>query len=417
MFKNLFIRLRDQLALVPPTIWALGFVTMFINISTVMVFGYSALYISTILGIAMSGIGVLEGIVEGVAYLLKLFSGVISDYLKGRKKLVLLGCILVALSRPLLAISASFSAVFGARLLDRIGNGVQSTPRDALVGDWAPSQHKGASFGLRQTLGTSGSFLGGILGMWAMKATNGAYHKVFWLSSIPALIGILILYFFVQDVKKNDQNDIPAPQSQPLTQQRTPKFSWSDLASLGGSYWALMIVAGTFMLARLADSFLILYANKNFGLLQEEGPKILMLYNAAYALCSYPIGRFSDRFSRYKILAAGIFILVFTDLMLWSAPSLEVVFGAVFLWGVQMAITQSMFLALIADMVPKNLRGTGFGVFYFISAIALTTASTVGGNVAKIYSLSNAYLMSAIVASFALVSLVVVMKWGKRKNI
>lgn len=394
---------------IPASIWAIGISSFLINISSVIVFGLSAVYMKTILGVATGWIGLLEGIVEACAYGTRIFSGIFSDYLRRRKAIMVWGFALATIARPILAISSSFGAVFTARLLDRVGNGVQSTPRDALVGDISPAEIKGSCYGLRQSLATAGSFVGGIVGVGAMLWTNQNFQHVFWIATIPAVLAFIILVISVKEPQR-DSSEIDAATKKPA---RHP-IHWNDVIRLGKPYWCLMIIAGLFMLARVSEAMLILHAHQNFGLSESYTPLILILYNGTNSLASYPIGRLSDKMSRQMLLGLGFIVLIMADILLGWAPNIYVMMAGVAVWGVQIGITQSMFLALVADTVPDDLRGTGFGFFYLISAVSLVLASTIGGTIAQYYNEHVTFMVSSLIASIALIALILMAKWTKK---
>lgn len=393
---------------VPLSIWAIGLASMLINISTAMIFGISAMYMKSILGVATGWILCVEGAVEACAYLMKLLSGVFSDYLMHRKSIMIWGFGLAVLTRPLLAYSSSFSTAIIARLLDRIGNGIQSTPRDALVGDIAPQAIKGRCFGLRQSLSTAGSFLGGILGVFIMVYTAQNYRQVFWFSSIPAVLAIILLIIAVKEPKKRyDANvEIKVTHNQP----RHP-LHLSDLKRLGKPYWILMIIACIFMTARVGEASLVIHANKNYGFSESFSHFIIIIYNGTNSLVSYPIGRLSDRLDRRILLGLGFGVLVIADLLLSLAPNLPLMLLGVGFWGVQIGMTQSMFLALIADYVPEDLRGTGFGFFYLINAVGLFVAGIIGGFVVEMFGESMTFMTSCSIGIMAIVALCIARKW------
>ena len=395
---------RDQEQPIPMGVWGIGIVQFLINTSTVMVFGIAAVYLKAILSVSIFWISLLEGTVECLAYVMRIVSGALSDYLRKRKALMLFGYGLMTLARPIFAISNSFALVFSARIIDRLGNGVQATPRDALVGDLAPESRKGACFGLRQTLGTAGSFFGGILGITSMILTNNDFQMVFWIASAPAVIAVILLMVLVKD-PDNSKEDA---HNKELVERQ--KLKWQDISKLGTGFWVLMSVVAVFMLARLSEAFLILHAHTNFALPKEYTPIVLILYNATYSLSSYPIGKLSDRLGRPTLLAIGIAVLAITDLMLSFAPNLFVVLLGVATWGVQMGISQSMFLSMVADHVPERLRGTGFGMFYLISGVSLFGASLCAGKIAESFDEAAAYFASFVVATTSLVLLLFVRK-------
>jgi MFS family permease len=382
---------------IPLSIWAIGCASMLLNISAVMVFGIAALYIQQILGVATGILLFLEGFFEAVAYIMKLFSGVISDYLRRRKSIMVWGFVLSVIARPLLAMFSSFAVVLSARLLDRLGNGIQATPRDALVGDLAPDDAKGACFGLRQSLAVAGSFLGGFLGIWCMIATDKNFHIVFMLASIPALLGLLLVIFFVKDPHKNEVSVDKKPIRHPI--------HLSDIKRLGRPYWILMAIVLVFMSARVGESVLVLHATGSFGMDQNFSHAILILYNGMNSLCSYPIGFLSDRFGRYRFLALSFVLLILADGFLGFAPNLTTMMVGVALWGIQIGMSQSMFLSLIADHVPEDLRGTGIGFFYLISSIALLLAGAIGGVAVNKYDQFATFITSGAISLVALIML------------
>lgn len=392
---------------IPASIWALGLATFLINVSSVIVFGLSAVYMKTILGVGTGWIGLLEGVVEAGAYATKVFSGVFSDYLRRRKAIMIWGFAFATLARPLLAVSSSFGAVFTARILDRVGNGIQSTPRDALVGDISPPEIKGTCYGLRQSLATAGSFFGSIIGVAAMLLTSQNFQHVFWIATIPAVLALIILVMAVKE---------PEPKEADPTTHKPARhpIHWNDLPRLGRPYWLLMIVAGVFMLARVGEAMLILHAHQNFGLSESYIPVILMIYNGTNSLASYPIGRLSDRMDRHLLLGLGVVILIIADILLGWAPNLPTMMLGVAVWGIQIGITQSMFLALVADTVPDDLRGTGFGIFYLVCAVSLVISGTVGGTIAQHYTEHATFIASTVVGCIALVVLIVVSKKIKK---
>lgn len=391
---------------IPKPIWAIGLSMFLINMSSVMIFSLSAVYLQSNLGVSTGLIGFLEGIVEGTAHATRVFSGVLSDYLRRRKLIMCMGYGLAVVARPLMGLSGSFTAVFVARMLDRLGNGIQGTPRDALIGDLAPETRRGACFGLRQSLGTAGSFAGGIAGVAAMIWTTSNYHSVFWLATIPALLALILLLVAVKEPEKN---------LHPADHKRRHPIHMSDIPRLGKAYWMIMIVAAFFMLSRVGEAFLVIHAFKNFGLPKNYASCVHILYNITYCIISFPIGRLSDRFSRYTLLAFGIVTLILTDMTLAFASSLPVVLLGVLMWGIQMGITQSLFSAIIADTVPEDLLGTGFGLFSLISAVSVIIASILGGRVAMIFGEWATFIYSATIAAASLAILIYI-KIKRRKG-
>ena len=398
--------------IIPPTIWALGISMLFINTSVIMVYSLNALYLSTVVGISAVWIGLLEGAIEATSYLVKLFSGILSDYFKRRKNIMLIGYALTVISKPLLGVSSGYGTIFTSRIIERVGNGMQGTPRDALVGDVAPAEHRGACYGLQRSLGIIGSFLGTLIAIAIMFCSNNNFRLVFLLATVPAVIALTILYLAVKEPKHaHYATDIKVNNDS----ERHP-IHWKDFRRLGKEFWGLMIVVAIFMLARVSETFIVLSAHKNLGLPQTYGPIIMTFYNITYCLCSYPIGLLSDRIGRYKILIIGIGTFMIADLFIALAPNLYTLFIGVFFWGCQMGISQNIFASLVADLAPQDLRGTGFGVFYLVSGASVLCGGFTGGTIAHLYGEGSAFAVSFVVAGVAMAALLFFAP-GKKKTI
>lgn len=392
---------ESQLPSIPKAIWGIGLAVFFVNLSSVMVRSISAIYMKTILGAGLGLIGTIEGIVEMLSFLMKMMSGVFSDYLRRRKFIIVLGYTFMFLSRPLIAAFGNMQAVLAARILDRLGNGIQASPRDALVGDLAPPSIRGACYGLRISVGTAGSFAGALFALGLMYLHNENFQMVFWLAAIPALISVLIMVFFI---KEPEQNLKPA--------DRKPRhpIHLEDIPRLGRPYWLLMIVVGVFMVAQLGEPIMVLHAHENFQLSATYIPLILIVYNSTYCSVSYPAGMLSDKLGRVAMLVIGFCCLLAGDLFLSAASNLWMVFVGIALCGAQMAITQSIFMSLIVDTVPEDLRGTGFGIFYLICAVSVLVSNTGAGFIAEHMGERYAFIASFIIATIALAILLLISK-------
>jgi MFS family permease len=384
---------------VPKAIWEIGCAVFFVNLSSVMIRSLSPVYMKTILGVSIGWIGFVEGLMEGLSFLTKMMSGVFSDYFRRRKLIIVLGYSFMMLSRPIIALFASIHAVIIARALDRLGNGIQASPRDALVGDFAPKDIRGACYGLRISLGIAGSFTGALCGLTLMYLNNDDYQLVFLLASIPAIIAIIIMAFFVKEPEIN---------LHPKDNKPRHPIHFSDIPRLGKRFWLLMTVVSIFMIAQLGEAIMTLHAHKNFELCAKNTPLILLVYNSTYSLASYPAGILSDRFGRYSVLATGFCFLIAGDMMLAKATSLAMLFSGVALCGTQMAITQSIFMSLVTDSVPEDLRGTGFGIFYVVCALSVLISNSSAGYIAELYGESMSFVVSMCVAFIALCLLLII---------
>ncbi len=396
------------------TVWKIGWMMFLINLSFVMGYSYIAIYMDS-LGVAMAWIGVAEGIAEASSYIMKLFSGMLSDYFRRRKPLMVVGYSLILSSRILFGFANSLMPIFAGRLGERIGNGIQSTPRDTMVADVVPAKRIGAAYGLKRALSQGGAFLGAIVAMFAMRFFDNDIQSVFQAAVVPAILAYGILIFFIKEPKRFNHSAVSAEIPLPEEKRRHP-ISLKNLPLLGKSFWMLMLVAAIFMLSRFSESFLCLYAHKAFGLPKENVPLVMMVFNAAWCLTVYPVGRMADRMNRYWFLIIGILFLVLADMVLANATSLTMVWIGIAFWGVQYAITQNIFLSLIAEIVPEDLRGTGFGCYSVICAISEYFAChLIAGVVSENFGQARMFLASGVIAVFSLLVLIVIMGYKNKK--
>lgn len=351
----------------PAAIWVLGFVSLLTDVGSEMVHGLLPVLLASGLGASMLVIGVLEGAAEAIALITKVFSGYLSDRLRKRKLLTLLGYGMSALVKPLFPMAHSVIAIVTARCLDRVGKGIRGAPRDALIGQLAPSEARGAAFGLRQSLDTIGAVLGPLFAIGLMSLFLGDIQTVLWFAVIPAALGVLLLAVGVREPPPPEVKQAPRL---PITR--------AGLARLGRPYWQTMLVAALLSLARFSEAFLVLRASER-GLSHVWVPAVLVIMSLAYSLSAYPFGRQSDRWERRSILAVGMLALALADVVLaWATTSVGVLVG-VAIWGVHMGASQGVLAALITDVTGPETRGTAFGVFGLISGVAVLLASALAG--------------------------------------
>jgi MFS family permease len=352
---------------IPRGIWMLGFVSLFMDVSSELIHGLLPVFMVSSLGASAFAVGVVEGVAESTALIVKVFSGVLSDYFGKRKFLAVIGYGLGALSKPLFALALTVNWVFAARFIDRIGKGIRGAPRDALVADIAPPEIRGAAYGLRQSLDTVGAFLGPLLGVVLMLYWAGDFRTVFWFAVIPALIAVGLLIFGVKE-----------PGTGGAARKPTAAIEWQTLAEMGSAYWFVVAVGGVFTLARFSEAFLILRAQQQ-GLPNSYAPLVLVVMNVVYALSAYPLGKLADRMSHLALLGAGLAVLIIADLVLAEAQGLLAVSLGVALWGLHLGMTQGLLATMVADTAPAQLRGTAFGFFNLASGITMLVASVLAG--------------------------------------
>ncbi len=346
--------------------WVLGFVSLLMDVSSEMIHSLLPLFMAGVLGASALTIGLIEGLAEATALIVKIFSGTLSDYLGKRKGLAVMGYALGALSKPLFALAPSIGVVLSARFLDRIGKGIRGAPRDALVADIAPPEARGAAFGLRQSLDTVGAFLGPLLGVGLMLLWADNFRAVFWVALIPGLLAVGLLVFGVREPHRQREH------------KRTNPISRANLRRLDTSYWWVVGVGAVFTLARFSEAFLVLRAAQS-GIPVALVPLVIVAMNVVYAGSAYPFGKLSDRMSHQRLLAWGLGVLLLADLVLASSNHWLNVLGGVALWGVHMGMTQGLLTTMVADTAPVEMRGTAFGFFNLVSGIVLLIASALAG--------------------------------------
>jgi MFS family permease len=378
---------------IPGQVWALGFVSMLMDISSEMIHALLPLYLVVALGTSTLTVGIIEGIAEATALITKVFSGALSDWLGKRKLLATLGYGLAAFIKPIFPLASTIEWVMAARFLDRVGKGIRGAPRDALVADLSPPELRGASFGLRQALDTIGAFLGPLFAIGLMWVSGENFSLVFWVAVVPAFASFLLIAFLVHDPKQGGRRP----------QVRIP-ISRAQLGTLASAYWWIVAIGAVSTLARFSEAFLILKA-QSVGLSLWLTPLVLVMMNIAYALAAYPAGALSDRMDRKRILVLGLLVLVAADLVLAIAHSVAGLAPGILLWGLHMGLTQGLFAALVADTSPPELRGTAFGVFNLAVGLATMIASVVAGVLWDAVGPAATFLAGAGFAGVALAGL------------
>lgn len=405
----------QSLPKIPKMVFIIGIIMFCANTASVIIYSFGGLYLKEVLGFKTSIVGTIEGLAEGVSYIMKLLSGVLSDVFHKRKLLMLVGYGIVACSRYVLAGFSSFGiSVIISRLSERIGNGIQAAPRSALVGDISPPKRIGACYGLKRSFATLGSFVGACIAVLIMWLTSSNYKILFWFTVIPATIGLVLLIFFVKEPKKLKQAAVLAgfPSHAP---KYKPKFALSNFKLLGITFWKLMVVNFVFLLARMGETFLSLHGRGEFHLPTHLIPTIMMVFNLAWSLSSYPIGLIADKMNRYWLLALGMVSLVLADIILASANQLWVFYVGIIFWGIQYGTTQNIFLSLINEIVPENLRGTGLGIYFITCATATMICDTTMGHVAEHFGTRGAFASSGVIAALSIVSLIIIMGYKIKK--
>jgi len=350
---------------VPAGVWVLGFVSMLMDISSEMIHSLLPLFMVTTLGASAAAVGLVEGLAESTALVVKVFSGALSDYVGKRKWLTAFGYALGAITKPLFALAPTTGIVLTARLLDRVGKGVRGAPRDALIADLAPAEVRGAAFGLRQSLDTVGAVLGPLAAVALMGLWGNDFRSVFWIAVIPAAMSVGLLLVGVREPEHRQS----ATRSNPIRRD--------NLIRLGHAYWWVVAFGAVLTLARFSEAFLVLRAQG--GLPLAFVPLVMVTMNVVYAVSAYPSGKLTDQIGHRPLLAVGLLVLLAADLVLAASDHWGIVLIGVSLWGVHMGMTQSVLATLVAHTAPPDLRGTAYGFFNLVSGVAMLCASVLAG--------------------------------------
>lgn len=377
---------------IPRGIWVLGFVSMLMDISSEMVHSLLPMFLVGSLGVSVLVVGIIEGLAEATALIVKVFSGALSDYIGKRKGLAVLGYALGAFTKPLFAIASGPGLIITARMVDRVGKGIRGAPRDAMVADIAPAEVRGAAFGLRQSLDTVGAFTGPLLAVGLMLLWANDFRAVFWVAVIPGMLSVLLLMVGVTEPERHTD----APKTNPI--QR------ANLRRLSSAYWWVVGIGAVFTLARFSEAFLVLRAQQ-LGVAMAWVPLVMVAMNLVYAASAYPFGWLSDRISHTRLLVGGLLVLILADVVLATSTEWMSLMVGVALWGVHMGMTQGLLATMVADTAPEDLRGTAFGLFNLVSGVAMLLASVIAGWLWDAHGASTTFVAGAVFALLALLCL------------
>lgn len=372
---------------IPPAIWALGVASLFNDIASEMIFSVLPLFITNVLGVSISSIGMLEGIAEGLGLVVKIISGVASDITKKRKPITVIGYLLSAASKFLFPLAHTFSTVIGARFIDRIGKGIRDTPRDALISEIAPPATRGACFGLRQALDTVGAILGPAIAALCL-ATIIDIRTILWVATVPTCIAVIIL---LVDVREPDDGYAPPRTALTLQfYQQLPK-----------SYWRLIVPVTVLYAAHCSQAFIILQA-QHIGIPTAFIPLLIIIANIVYALWAYPIGARSDTVGTYRLVTIGIIALIGAHISFAYAQHWSLMLVGSVLWGLHSGYTKSLFATIVAQTTEPAIRATAYGILYASIGIATLCASVLMGYLWDTYSSKTAFLCAASITTLAL---------------
>jgi MFS family permease len=355
----------------PRNVWVVTATSFLTDVSSDMVFNLLALFLADVLHVPTGIIGLIEGIAETTASLLKIFSGWLSDKLRARKWLTVAGYTISTISKPFLFFATTWQGVLAVRFSDRVGKGVRTSPRDALIADSIDERHRGLAFGLHRAGDTFGATVGVGIALLIVLATEqqavnitaDTFHLIVLVSIIPAVLAVLVLAFGAREVP------IPA------TGRAAPRLS---LAGMPTQFKAFLVIVAIFTLGNSADAFLILRAQER-GLNLAGVLGMLVTFNLVYALIAGPAGALSDRFGRRRLIIAGwaVYGIIYLGFAL-SQTAWEIWVLYAF-YGIYYGVFEGASKALVADLVPSEKRGTAYGVFNAAVGIMALPASTLAG--------------------------------------
>jgi len=360
------VRIKD----LPRNIWAVSMTSFFMDISSEMVINIIPLFLSNVLGVKTNIIGLIEGVAESTASLLKIFSGWFSDKLKARKWLAVAGYALSSLAKPFFYFANSWRWVAGVRWADRVGKGIRTGPRDALVADSIQPEQRGLAFGFHRAADTGGAMVGLLIALglvWAAQSSElslgiGTFRTVVLVSLIPAFLAVLSLAIGARETKVKDARE-------------APKIGFRQL---GKRFLIFMLIVGLFDLGNSSDAFLILRA-------QERGMSVtgilgmLVVFNLVYTLISTPAGRLSDKIGRERMIIGGWLVYALVYLGFGLAGTVWHVWVLYILYGFYYGLAYGTSKAMVADLVPENMRGTAYGTYNAMLGMIDLPASLIAG--------------------------------------
>jgi MFS family permease len=368
-----------------------GLVSFFMDVSSEMIYPLVPLFLANVLGVNKSVIGLIEGIAESTASLLKVFSGWFSDRIGNRKWLMAVGYGISTFSRPFVALATSWQQVLGSRFIDRFGKGVRTAPRDAIIAESADKAYLGRAFGFHRSMDTMGAVVGPALAFFLLGVFSNAYRKVFWLSMIPGIIAVLLIIFFIKEKKVV------------VIHADRPKLT---LKHFDWRFKFFVIIASLFAVGNSSDVFLILRAQQ-VGVSTVMIPMVYLFFNLIYSLSSIPAGMAADKFGKKRVILTGFVlfaILYYGFAVASTTKAIWVLFG---LYGLFMGLTEGIQKAFLATIIPQDFKATAFGVYNTIVGLARFPASLMGGWLWDHVSPSATFYFGAITANLSAVLFVI----------
>lgn len=395
---------------IPPAVWMISLASMLLTFSSSIVTTIGPVYLIEIHNIDAKDLGNLESVVEFVSQILRFLAGALSDSIFQRKSLMLLGFSLSTLTKILFPFATSYALFFGVKVLDRIGNGIQASPRDALLGDCAPKEIRGRSYGLSQTLRKFGAGGGALVATIMLSGSvvawmgyEGAFVAGFFVAIVPAIISVIFLAFFVHPPKHSALKGLGAIRT-------FFQDFFNNIRHMGKPFWILMMVIWFYGVAHFNESFLQFRA-KELGADAQTQTAIIVVLTLVTSFAAYPLGLVADRIGKKKMVAVGILFMILSNMIMMEMTSILGLFIATACWGLHWAVTQGLLLSLIVDVSPKHLKGTAFGIYYILFGFASYVANAyVAGPIWHTYGAETNFMFSSMIAVLAVVILCIASK-------
>ena len=381
-------------------VFVLGLVSFFNDVASEMIYPIVPIFLTSVLGAPVAIVGLIEGVAESTASVLKVISGWLSDKLQKRKPFVIAGYSFSSISKILLSMAFSWPFVLFARFIDRFGKGMRTSARDALIAESSDISARGKSFGFHRALDTLGAVVGPLIALLAIHFLDNNFRLIFFLAFIPACIGILLLLFFVKERKKEKNPD------------QVFHFSWRNLDP---SFKVFLLISFIFALGNSSDAFLILRA-QNLGLSVILVVLAYVLFNFTYAIFSMPAGIISDKIGPKKVLLSGFLLFSAVYLFFGLAQSSHFLWLLFPFYGIYMALTEGVGKAYISNLIPQEKTGTAFGAYQTTIGLCTFFASLIAGLLWTYIGVSAPFIFGSVMAIISAFLFVVLEKKIKFAN-
>ncbi|MDR1235537.1 MAG: MFS transporter [Holosporaceae bacterium] len=382
----------------PRLVWIVGIVSFFSNSASVIITAFSAEFIINILGASPSDLGYIRGLSEALSYLVKMASGVFSDWLGRRKILMLVGYSCAALAKPIFSFCQGLNSYIFAQILERITNGLRDTPRDALVADCTPKDLKGAAYGVRQSCAFAGSMMGAVLGFLMLQHYGGSENvirNIYLFATLPIFVAVLLIYFGIKEpgniAKLKDRKGFPIKKD--------------DVGQLGKKFWYYIFICFIFMCSRYSESFLV-YRAQHLGLQVKYAPLVLALMYLFNSPTSRIVGNWSDKHERKLFLAFGFCMMLVSCIIMAFATEIWQVMVGVAVYGIHYGATQGTFYAMVSDYSPPHIKGTSIGIFNLVCCVGMCISNAITGELWKHYGAEMTFLVNSVITFVAAVGVI-----------